>query len=45
MGKRLAILTAIAANADKFTHSSSDPIKAVVSGQVAAATAVCLCTS
>jgi hypothetical protein len=35
------ILTAIAANADKFTHSSSDPIKAVVSGQVAAATAVC----
>jgi iron(III) transport system substrate-binding protein len=34
------ILTAIAANTDKFTHSSSDPIKAVVSGQVLAATAV-----
>ncbi len=34
------LLTAMAANTKKFSHSSSDPIKAVVSGDVAIATAV-----
>lgn len=33
-------LTKMAANARSFTHSSSDPIKAVVTGDAAAATAV-----
>lgn len=34
------LLTAIAGNARSFTHSSSDPIKAVVSGDVALAMAI-----
>jgi ABC-type Fe3+ transport system substrate-binding protein len=34
------VLTAISGNTRKFTHSSSDPIKAVVSGDVAAAMAI-----
>ena len=33
-------LTSMAGNTRSFTHSSSDPIKAVVSGDVAAATAI-----
>lgn len=34
------LLTAIAGNASKFTHSSTDPIKAVVSGDVMASMAI-----
>lgn len=38
--KGFEILTKIAGNTRKFTHSSSDPIKAVVSGDAAASTAI-----
>ena len=34
------LLTSIAGNARKFTHASSDPIKAVISGDAAVATAI-----
>ena len=34
------LLTGMAANTRKFTHSSSDPVKAVVAGDVAAALAI-----
>jgi ABC-type Fe3+ transport system substrate-binding protein len=38
--KGFGLLTLISANNRKFTHSSSDPIKAVVSGDTAAAMAI-----
>lgn len=38
--KGFELLTRLAGNNRKFTHSSSDPIKAVVSGDAAASTAV-----
>lgn len=38
--KGMQLLTGIAGNARRFTHSSSDPIKAVVAGDAAAAIAI-----
>lgn len=38
--KGLQLLTAIAGNTRRFTHSSTDPIKAVVAGDAAAAIAI-----